>query len=295
MNDRAKPKIHFILPGGGVRGAFQAGFLCRLFEEYSDSFELVKADGTSIGALNAVAICSKQPQVLKEIWYSINGINDIFDNWSKLGRPISYYYGFYKNGLFSNKKVQDLLKHYIEPVWFNMTEDQQKKYSCTVVNVQTAETKYVLGTHPDILKYIAASSSPWIVSNPVEIDGSLYTDGGLLETYPIKNINSLEADMTVILGYDQEHFHFQANDNNNLLEYLANLIDIARFNSVNTELVRSFIKNRKEDVICLSNPMRVTFADFNKETIDEGFRQGEDFADAFYSTYLDKEIKENNE
>ena len=77
--------------------------------------------------------------------------------------------------------------------------------------------------------------------------------------------------MTVILGYDQEHFHFQANDNNNLLEYLANLIDIARFNSVNTELVRSFIKNRKEDVICLSNPMRVTFVDFNKETIDEGF------------------------
>ena len=26
MNDRAKPKIHFILPGGGVRGAFQADF-----------------------------------------------------------------------------------------------------------------------------------------------------------------------------------------------------------------------------------------------------------------------------
>ena len=29
------PKIHFILPGGGVRGAFQAGFLYTLCKNYS--------------------------------------------------------------------------------------------------------------------------------------------------------------------------------------------------------------------------------------------------------------------
>ena len=40
------PKIHFILPGGGVRGAFQAGFLYKLRKIYGDKFEIARIDGT---------------------------------------------------------------------------------------------------------------------------------------------------------------------------------------------------------------------------------------------------------
>ena len=47
-----KPKIHFILPGGGFRGAFQAGFMYNLFKQYEDTFEITRIDGTSAGALN---------------------------------------------------------------------------------------------------------------------------------------------------------------------------------------------------------------------------------------------------
>ena len=159
--------------------------------------------------------------------------------------------------------------------------------SCAVVNIKTAQTEYIKGDDEKLLDYITASASPWIVTNPIKINDDLYTDGGLLETYPIKNINAVGADMTLILGYDQEHFAFESNNNSNMLEYLANLIDIARFNSVNTQIVRNFIKNKKEDLICLPNPMKVSFVDFNKETIAYGFKQGEEFADNFFKTYIE--------
>ena len=286
------PKIHFILPGGGVRGAFQAGFLYRFFSQYRDKFEVVKIDGTSVGSMNGIAIASGQYEIIKDIWFSINNINDLFDNWTDsslmgLGQYMSYYYGFFNNGLYSNRRVNNLLKQNIKEAWDNLDTNTKKIYSCAVVNIKTAQTEYIKGDDEKLLDYITASASPWIVTNPIKINDDLYTDGGLLETYPIKNINAVGADMTLILGYDQEHFAFESNNNSNMLEYLANLIDIARFNSVNTQIVRNFIKNKKEDLICLPNPMKVSFVDFNRETIAYGFKQGEEFADNFFKTYIE--------
>jgi len=292
------PKIHFVLPGGGVRGAFQAGFLYRLFTNYSNKFEIAKVDGTSVGSMNGIAIASGNYEIIKDIWFSIKNINDLFDNWTDssylgLGQYVSYYYGFFNNGLFSNKKVNGLLKQNIGEIWKELPIDKKKKYSCAVVNIKTGCTEYIDGDNPDLLDYITASASPWIVSNPIKINDQEYTDGGLLETYPIKNINAVGADMTLILGYDQEHFSFKPANNTNMLEYLANLIDIARFNSINTEIVKSFLKNKKEDLVCLPNPMKVSFVDFSKETIEYGFTQGEEFAESFYKTYLEnyKKVK----
>ena len=50
------PNIHFILPAGGVRGAFQAGFLHQLFTNYEDKFNIARIDGTSVGSINGFAI-----------------------------------------------------------------------------------------------------------------------------------------------------------------------------------------------------------------------------------------------
>lgn len=286
------PKIHFILPGGGVRGAFQAGFLYRLFTNYSDKFEAIKIDGTSVGSMNGIAIASGQYETIKNIWFSINNINDLFDNWSDSylmgwGQYLSYYYGFFNNGLYSNRKSKNLLSSNIKEHWANLPKEEKLKYSCAVVNIDSAQTEYIRGDNEHIIEYITASASPWIVTNPLKINGHMYTDGGLLETYPIKHINKVGADLTLIVGYDQEHFNFESNNNSNMLEYLANLIDIARFNSTNTEIVREYIKNKNEDLICLPNPMKVSFIDFSKETISYGFKQGEEFADNFFKTYIE--------
>jgi len=291
MTDTSHKKlnIHFILPGGGVRGAFQAGFLYYLFTNYSDFFTVARIDGTSVGSMNGLCIMNGKYEILKNTWLNIESINDLFNNWSDgyvLGKYYSFYQGFYKNGLFSNEKLNLILKDSLEENWNTLDADWKEKYSCAVVNVNTAKCEYIKGNDPHIFDFVTASASPWIVTNPVKINDCLYSDGGLLETYPYKYLGECDADMTLIIGYDQEHFQFLPAKNENLLEFLATLIDIARFNSHNTQLTKEYIK--RPDVISIANPMDVSFVNFNKTTILEGFSQGCEFAENFYQTYIHK-------
>jgi len=289
------PKIHFILPGGGVRGAFQAGFLYKLCKEYSDKFEIVRIDGTSVGSINGFAIMNNDLEKLKDTWMNVTNVNDLFDNWSDtplIGYLSSAYYGYHNSGLFSNSKLKSIIKNTHDKGWEEKNKIDQDKYSCAVVNLENGKTKYVYGSDPNIINYITASASPWVISNPVDINGEQYADGGLLETYPIKHVNKCDADFTVIVGYDQEHFKYVSGDNRNLLTYLANLIDISRFNSLNTHKLKELIDSG--EVIGIANPMTMLFVHFDNEAIKEGFTKGEEFAKSFYNTYIKKEDKDDD-
>jgi predicted acylesterase/phospholipase RssA len=289
-----KPNIHFILPAGGVRGAFQAGFLYQLFKKYKDHFLIARIDGTSVGALNGFAVINNKIDTLKNIWFNIESINDLFSSWSNsyiFSDYLSYYHGFYKGGLFSNEKLLNLIKDTSENTWNSFPDDYKDKYSCVAVNIGTAKSKYITGSNKHILDYITASASPWVISNPVKIEEQLYADGGLLETYPVDFIDKCDADITLILGYDQEHFSFISRENDNILTYLANLIDISRFNSVNTHKLKEIIK--QDSVVALANPMTLLFTDFSKEAITDGFESGIDFANTFFNTYI-KDYSDTN-
>lgn len=282
-----KPKIHFILPGGGFRGAFQAGFMYNLFKKYENTFEIAKIDGTSAGALTGFAIMNNKYDNLKDIWLNINNINDLFSNWSDkylIGKVSSCIQGFYNNGIFSNNKIKDTLIQNSKNTWESYTDEWKNKYSCAVVNLKTASVEYVDGTNYNIINYITASASPWIITNPVCINDTLYTDGCLLETYPIQNIDKCNADLTVIVGYDQEHIKYIPGENYNILQYLANLIDISRFNSQNNIKTKDLINT--SNIISLASPMTLNFTDFSKESIKDGFDIGIDFANTFYDTYI---------
>ncbi len=281
------PKIHFILPGGGVRGAFQAGFMYNLFKKYDDQFEIARIDGTSVGSLNGFAIMNKKYENLKNIWLNINNINDLFSNWSDkylIGRISSCIHGFYNNGIFSNNKIKESIIENSKDSWNSFENHYKEKYSCAVVNLKTASTEYIDGTNNHIVEYITASASPWIISNPVSINDTLYTDGCLLETYPIKNIGNCNADITIIVGYDQEHIKYIPGENYNILQYLANLIDISRFNSKNHLETKDIIDKSK--VVSIASPMNLNITDIDKEQIKDGFDIGMDFANTFYDTYI---------
>lgn len=281
--------LHFILPGGGVRGAFQAGFLYQLFTNYSNTFNVSRIDGTSVGSINGFAVMNKNYQILSDTWLKVNNINDMFQNWSDslfFGKIKSMYRGFYNNGIFSNSKINSMLTSNFKTNWDSYQDEWKDRYSCAVVNLSAGKTEYVSGTNPKIIDYITASASPWIISNPMTINDITYSDGALLENYPIKYYGTCCADYTVIIGYDQDHFHYNSQNNNNLFEYLANLIDITRFNSHNTYITRELIE--KPDVISIANPMNISMVDFNKEAIHDGFMIGTDFANTFYKTYLEE-------
>jgi predicted acylesterase/phospholipase RssA len=100
-----KIKIHFILPGGGVRGSFQAGFIYHLKKLYNNYFDIYRIDGTSVGALNGLALTFEDPEDIRNIWYSIHNIETIFNPWAV--KPIwnslkTLYHGFFQKSLYQN-------------------------------------------------------------------------------------------------------------------------------------------------------------------------------------------------
>ena len=287
-------KIHFILPGGGVRGSFQAGFLYELLDKYSDSFEIYKVDGTSVGAINGIAAILNRMDILKDIWLSIKNINDFFGKWSTkpiVGQLYNLYAGFYNNGLYNNDLLQTLLEKNLTKSLETADDALKKKYSCAVTNIKNARIEYVDGTQKDLFKYITASASPWIISNPISINDILYTDGGLLETYPTKNILTSTADLIIIVGFDQEIVRYIEPECSNILVYLASLIDIARFNSLNTLNIINYVKEGR--CIPITNTMKCSFMDFTPEIIKDGFYHGVEAAEQFYKTYLEESTGES--
>jgi len=280
--------IHFILPGGGVRGSFQAGFLYKLFTNYKELFTIYKIDGTSVGAINGIAIICKKYLEMKNTWLTIYNINDLFGKWSNIPilRNLScLYYAYYNNGLYNNKHLYDKLSRLLDSSINNCHSEDLEKFSCTVTNVTKSKLEYINGTSDNILNYIVASASPWIISNPVKLDNMILTDGGILETYPIKYVDISKADLIIIVGFDHEIIQLHDDiDCKNIVSYLARLIDIARINSVNTLKLANYIQSGK--CIPIINTMKASLLDFNNEVIQKGFNDGEEAAVNFAKTYL---------
>lgn len=280
--------IHFILPGGGARGSFQAGFLYELFSNYKDLFTIYRIDGTSVGALNGVSTIMGEYEVLKSTWKNIDTITDLFSNWSNtpiIGSLSNIYYGFYNNGMYSNNQLQHLLYDKLGKKIKEFTKEDLDKYSCVVTNIDTATCEYISGSNDNILDYVTGSASPWVISNPIVIDGAKYSDGCILETCPIKNIEASEADLVIIVGFDQEYVRYLKPDCKNMLDYLATVIDICRFNSKNKDLLVKYIESGK--CIPITNSMTCAVTDFNKEPLEIGFNHGVDTAQQFVKTYLE--------
>lgn len=62
------------LPGGGAKGAFQAGVLYELFQDANHCYS--ELTGTSIGAVNLYYVLKQQVERLRKDW---NGIGDLID------------------------------------------------------------------------------------------------------------------------------------------------------------------------------------------------------------------------
>ncbi len=279
--------IHFILPSGGVRGCFQAGFLYELFTHYSEHFTVERVDGTSVGAINGIAVICNRIDLLKSIWLEISTIHDFFSSWSRIpiiGTLKNLYDGFYKNGLYNSNELRTKLVHNLSEAIKSLPSATLDKYSCCVTNVTQAKSEYIKGTHPQIFDFILASASPWILCNPKEINENVYTDGAILDAYPLQYVHETKADLTVIVGFDQESLHLEAPNTSHMLYFLARLLDICRLHSYNTVKLKQLLRTRT--CIPITNTMKISMVDFSQDNIREGFEHGQRMAHLFYRTYL---------
>ncbi|MFV0566394.1 MAG: patatin-like phospholipase family protein [Flavobacteriaceae bacterium] len=171
-----KHKLGLVLSGGGVKGAAHIGVLQAL-EEYDIKPTCIA--GTSAGALaGAFYACGYSAN---EIFRLINEQNFFKLNALTWEHP----------GMMNIEKLFNAFVPYFEG----------RTFESLGVELQIATTDIIQGTlkvfdSGPLLKPLFASCAFPFVFAPVEIDGTLYSDGGIINNFPTKDLIN-KADKTL--------------------------------------------------------------------------------------------------
>jgi NTE family protein len=187
-------KIGIVLAGGGARGFAHLGVLKALEEKgiKPDYISAVSA-GSIVGAFIAAG---KNPDQVMEIMQE----SDFFD-YAKVLMP--------KNGLMSLENLHKNLKEQLEE---NTISELKIPLYIAASNLVTGKIKYF--AEGDLCQIVQASSSIPILFSPVEIDGDLYVDGGLLDNLPVEPLKN-KCDIIIAVNIMPIE---ETRDLNNLIE-----------------------------------------------------------------------------
>ena len=267
-----KKKIHIILPGGGVKGSYQAGFLYTLGKYFNKAYEVKQIDGTSVGSLNGISMYFEKYDNIKEMWFNLKSIKDIFTTHSR-SSLLNAYSSYYNMGLKKNDKLINIVNNFFKK---NNKKDLSN-YNCVVTNLSTSRYEYINGTNPNIKEYIIASSSPWVLIKPTKINNNYYTDGALLQQFPLKNIKNIKnIDHVLIVGVDNNYFQDMYSDiGTTLIDYIGKVLDVCVTHCNLNDILKliKYEQTNKKFIICKFNA-NFKPLDFNKDNIEKCYNQG---------------------
>ncbi len=172
-----KGKIGLVLSGGGVRALGHVGFIKALLEE---GIVPDGVSGTSGGALVAA---------LYAYGYSIDDMLNFFRKTPLLSISL---YTFNKPGLMDSEKYYTHFKKFFPEDNFDTL-----KYPTYISATNLLSGKLDFFSEGELINPLIASSALPPVFSPVEINGNLYSDGGILNNFPIE---PLENNFEKIIG-----------------------------------------------------------------------------------------------
>jgi NTE family protein len=224
--------IGLILSGGGSKGIAHAGVL--KFMEEKNIFPHQIA-GSSAGSIVAALYGSgKSPEAILEFFKSI-----YFFHWR--------HFTFSKAGLIDSESF----KEYFHEIFKDSTLGELKiPIHITATEMIKGKSK-IFGVDTKIIDAVLASSSFPGVMSPYEIDGELFSDGGILNHFPteilqekcdtligvyVSPIQKIEAkDLTSIKSVTARAFDlFSANSSIHKFEHCDWLIEPEALSSYNT-------------------------------------------------------------
>lgn len=170
-------KIGLALGGGAVLGAAHIGVL-KALDELDIHIDYVA--GTSIGAFVAGLYAYGKD------WEEILSIAEDL-SWTDLSGL-----SFSRMGLLSNKKMGELIREHVGDVRLEDAPMPVAMIATDIVNMEK-----VVFTKGSVAKASMASACVPGVFAPVEIDGRLLVDGGLVESVPISPLKDMGADIII--------------------------------------------------------------------------------------------------
>lgn len=236
---KTKPKIGLILSGGGAKGFAHIGVL-KVLEQAGVKIDFI--GGTSMGAVvGGLYASGYNATQIDSIFYNTNFdelLQDYIPRSSKsffekrndemyaltlpfkklkIGIPVALSKGMYNYNLLSK------LTHHVRYI-----KDFNKlpiPFLCIATDIEKGE-QVVLNSGYLAQAMLASSAFPSLFS-PVEIDGRLLVDGGVVNNYPVEEIRKLGAD--IIIGVDVQD---DLKDRNSLNDATRILVQITNLDMI---------------------------------------------------------------
>jgi NTE family protein len=180
----------FVLGGGGLLGAHEVGML-RALSEAGISPDLVM--GTSIGAINGAFVAADPAGAAKrlsQMWQGDELRLAFSENvWGRAARLV-------RSGthLHSLEPLRRLLAEALPGDDF---ADLELPFQCVAAGIETASARW-FSSGPLVPAVMASCAVPGLLP-PVEVDGSHYFDGGLVDSIPVGRAVALGADIVYVL------------------------------------------------------------------------------------------------
>ncbi|MET6989343.1 patatin-like phospholipase family protein [Sediminicola arcticus] len=208
-------KVGLVLSGGGAKGLAHIGAL-KVIEESGVKIDYI--GGTSMGAIiGALYASGYSAMELDSIFQKTDFANLIQDNLPRSAKtfyekedseryaltlPFNNFKISFPQALSGGQKIYNELVRLLYHVKDIRDFDKLPiPFLCIATNVETGEE--VLLTHGYLPEAILASGTFPSLFEPSEIDGAILIDGGVVNNYPIKEVENMGAD--VLIGVDVQH------------------------------------------------------------------------------------------
>jgi NTE family protein len=209
VNGGERPRIGLVLSGGGARGMAHIGVL-KVMEEAGIMPDYITGTsmGSIVGGLYALGYTAEE---LEKIVQAINW-DDVLTNQVALDEVTieeKGYYGRYiaelpidglrvglPRGLIEGQKLTMLLSRLTRSA--HGIEDFSKlpiPFACVGTDIETGEP--VVLNRGSLPEAIRASMAIPTVFTPVELDGRLLVDGGLVRNFPVEEVLAMGADIVI--------------------------------------------------------------------------------------------------
>jgi len=243
--DNNRPKIGLALSGGGAKGVAHIGVL-KVLEELDIEVDYIAGTsmGSVVGGLYAIGYRADE---LEEIVLSQDWDELLYDKISRRNISIeekddlNKYVGSFPisnrriglpEGLVAGQKIQTLLSnltitvHHIED--FN---ELPIPFICLATDIEKGEI--VVLDHGFLPDAIRASMSIPSAFSPIELEGQLLVDGGLVRNFPVSDVIKMGAD--IVIGVDVGAPLYQKKDLNSLVRILNQSVSLLGVGSTREE------------------------------------------------------------
>jgi len=226
VTELPKPRIALVLGGGAARGLAHVGVI-RALEQEKIPIDMII--GTSVGSLIG-AIYANDPNSFELEWTAFTLDKDSIFDYGILN-------AFTGMGVAKGEKIEEFVKAKIATA---NVEDLKLPFAAVATDLNHG-TRVVLD-HGPVAKVVHASSAIPGVFEPVELQGRLLVDGGVMDNIPIDVAREKGADIVIAVDISENVTNFN----------ITNLVDVT-IQAVNI-MFNENVKNRKKEADVLISP-----------------------------------------